>query len=121
MKNLSSQINSCFLANLVNRDFNVPINRISFFTNTTACILARTRCSPINPITGDIQRQNNSLRPSGITNSVGTAGYYHHNALQISRSGNIKIVALPTTNVIGDSFCSLDFSLEQSSYNIPMC
>lgn len=115
------QINTCFLANLINRDFNVVSNRIGFYTNTTACILARTRCSIVNPITGDIQRQNYSIQPDGITNSVGSAGYFNHNALQVSRNGDIKIVAFPTANVVSNALCSSDQSLDQSPYNLPTC
>lgn len=115
------QINTCFLANLINRDFNVVSNRIGFYTNTTACILARTRCGIVNPITGDIQRQNYSIQPDGITNSVGSAGYFNHNALQVSRNGDIKIVAFPTANVVGNALCSSDQSLDQSPYNLATC
>lgn len=105
----------------MNRDFNRMADRIAFFTNTTACILARARCSDINPITGDLQRQKTSLYPPGITNSVGTAGYFHHNALQIARNGDIKIVAFPSTTVLGNTFCSLNISLDQSPYNSQTC
>lgn len=110
------QINSCFTANLVNRDFNRVDDRINFYSNTTACILARTRCSTINPITADIQRQKGSIYPIGITNSVGTAGYYHYNAIQIGRNGDIKIIGLPSSWVLGNSFCNQNISLDQSSY-----
>lgn len=105
----------------MNRDFNRIIDRISFYTNTTACILARTLCSDINPITGDFQLQKTSIHPVGITNSVGTAGYYHHNALQISRNGDIKIIAFPSTLVLGNAFCSRSISLNQSTYSRETC
>lgn len=105
----------------MNRDFNRVIDRVSFYTNTTACILARTRCNEINPITGDIQRQKGSIYPVGITNAVGTAGYYHYNALQIGQNGDIKIIGLPSTWVLGNTFCNNKISLEQSPYDRNVC
>lgn len=102
--------------NLVNRDFNRLQDRISFYTNTTACILAKTRCSEINPITADIQRQQGSFYPPGITNAVGTAGFFHYNAMQIGRNGDIKIIGLPSAWVLGNSFCNHNISLDQSPY-----
>lgn len=111
------QINSCFLTNLVNRDFNRVPDRITFFTNTTACILARTRCNDINPITGDFQRQVGSPKyPPGVSNGVGTAGYYHYNALQIGTNGDLKIIAFPPTIITGNHFCSHNISLAQSPF-----
>lgn len=115
------QINLCFIANLVNRDFNRIPDRITFYTNTTACILARTRCSLINPITADVQRQKSVIPPIGITNAVGTAGYYHYNALQIARNGEIKIIGLPSAWVLGNTFCTHNISLDQSPYNAQVC
>lgn len=110
----NQQINGCFVQNLVNRDFNRIPDRVSFYTNTTACILAKTRCSDINPITGDIQRQRGSIYPPGITNSVGTAGYYHHNAIQIGPNGDMKIIGLPSVWVLSNTFCATKVSLEQT-------
>lgn len=105
----------------MNRDFNRLFDRVNFYTNTTACILAKARCSDINPITGDIQRQKGSIYPPGITNSVGTAGYYHHNAVQIGLNGDIKIIGLPSVWVLSNSFCSSQITLEQSPYNQQTC
>lgn len=105
----------------MNRDFNRLIDRINFYTNTTACILAKTRCADINPITADIQRQKGSFYPVGITNAVGTAGYYHYNAVQISRNGDLKIIGLPSAWVLGNTFCTYNISLEQSNYDSSTC
>lgn len=117
------QINTCFLANLVARDFNVFAHRINFYTNITACILARTRCSDVNPITGDLQRQQGSLFPPGITNGAGTGGYFFYNALQIARNGDMKILSFPPQIVTGNVFCSnySSISLQQSPYDSRTC
>lgn len=114
-------MNACFLGNLVNRDFNRVNDRINFFTNTTACILARTRCNAYNPITGELQQQLSQVYPVGLTNNVGTGGYYSHNSLQISPNGDIKIVAFPASVIVGDLFCSNSATLEQSTYDGQTC
>lgn len=106
---------------MVNRDFNRFNDRISFYTNTTACLLARTRCSAYNPITGELQQQLSQPYPIGLTNNVGTGGYYNHNSLQVSPNGDLKIVAFPVSVVVGDLFCSTTNSLEQSTYDGQTC
>lgn len=115
------QLNACFLVNLVGRDFNRINDRVTFYTNTTACILARTRCSAYNPITGELQQQLTQVYPLGLTNNAGTGGYYNHNSLQITPGGDIKIVAFPVSVVVGDFFCSSTHSLEQSTYDGQTC
>lgn len=106
---------------MVNRNFNSVPDRVHFYTNTTACILARARCNEVNPITADFQRQKGTIYPIGITNAVGTAGYYHFNALQIARNGDIRIVGLPSAWVLGNTFCSRNISLDQSPYDQQTC
>lgn len=105
----------------MNRNFNLVPDRIHFYTNTTACILAKTRCSEVNPITADFQRQTGSIHPIGVTNAAGTAGFYHYNALQISYNGDIRIIGLPSAWVLGNTFCSRNISLSQAPYDQQIC
>lgn len=114
-------MNACFLANLVNRDFNRIGDRINFFTNTTACILAKVRCGALNPINGQLQQQLNTITNPGVTNNAGTAGYFHYNALQIAPNGDIKVVAFPPAFVVGDYFCTNSANLEQSNFDNSTC
>lgn len=55
------------------------------FVNTTACVLAKTRCALMNPITGEFQETD-------------LAGKFHVpavNALLVNTDYNINIVQLP--------------------------
>ena len=74
-------INQCILQTLVNRDLNVEAQRVGFYVNTTSCILARARCDPYNPITGQLQQPLNL--PAGTTGRTGS------NSLQISPTGDV--------------------------------
>lgn len=117
-----AQVNACFLASMVNRDFTRILDRLNFFSNTTACILAKSRCDIANPITGELQQQLGQIYPIGLTNGVGTAGFYNHNALQIAPNGDVKIIAFPSSIVTGDYFCSGGATtLEQSLYDGITC
>lgn len=116
-----TQVNACFVASMVNRDFTRILDRLNFYSNTTACILAKARCNPMNPITGELQQQLTQIYPIGLTNGVGTAGFYNHNALQIAPNGDIKIIAFPSSIITGDYFCSTSATLEQSLYDGITC
>lgn len=119
---IALQVNACFLASMVNRDFTRILDRLNFFSNTTACILAKSRCNIANPITGELQQQLGQIYPIGLTNGVGTVGYYNHNALQIAPNGDVKIIAFPSSIVTGDYFCSGGATtLEQSLYDGITC
>lgn len=106
---------------MVNRDFTRILDRLNFYSNATACILAKSRCGTANPITGELQQQLTQVYPIGLTNGAGTAGFYNHNALQIAPNGDIKIVAFPSSIITGDFFCSSDATLEQSLYDGVTC
>lgn len=117
---LCNQVNACFVASMVNRDFTRILDRLNFYSNTTACILAKTRCEIQHPITGQLQQQLTQVQPIGLTNGAGTAGFYNHNALQIALNGDIKIVSFPSSVITGDYFCTLP-TWEQSVYDGITC
>ncbi|XP_058056025.1 uncharacterized protein LOC131207429 [Anopheles bellator] len=108
-------INDCILQTLVNRDLNVEAQRTGFYLNTTSCILARVRCDPYNPITGQLQNVVNT--PGGTVRTTRTAS----NALQISSTGDIRVVSFPSKVLIGDAFCSSRTPLDQSSFGNSIC
>lgn len=79
------------------------------------------RCSRLNPITGELQQQISETYPIGLTNSVGTAGYFDFNALQIAPNGDLKVIAFPPSYVNGDFFCTKTVTFEQSTYDNSTC
>lgn len=83
--------------------------------------MAKVRCGNMNPITGELQQQYNSINPPELTNNAGTAGYYYYNALQIAPNGDLKVVAFPPSFVVGDRFCTATANLEQSNYDNSTC
>uniref|UniRef100_A0A182M0T8 Huntingtin n=1 Tax=Anopheles culicifacies TaxID=139723 RepID=A0A182M0T8_9DIPT len=101
-------INQCILQTLINRDLNVEAQRIGFYVNTTSCILAKARCDPYNPITGQLQQPLNV--PAGTTGRTGA------NSLQMTLTGDIRIVSFPRKVAVGDAFCSSRTLLDQSTF-----
>uniref|UniRef100_A0A182I951 Uncharacterized protein n=1 Tax=Anopheles arabiensis TaxID=7173 RepID=A0A182I951_ANOAR len=106
-------INQCILQTLVNRDLNVEAQRVGFYVNTTSCILARARCDPYNPITGQLQQPLNV--PAGTTGRTGS------NSLQISPTGDVRIVSFPMKVAVGDAFCTSRTMLDQSTFGNSIC
>uniref|UniRef100_A0A182W2X8 Uncharacterized protein n=1 Tax=Anopheles minimus TaxID=112268 RepID=A0A182W2X8_9DIPT len=106
-------INQCILQTLINRDLNVEAQRVGFYVNTTSCILAKARCDPYNPITGQLQQPLNV--PAGTTGRTGS------NSLQISLTGDIRIVSFPRKVAVGDAFCSSRTLLDQSTFGNSIC
>uniref|UniRef100_A0A182P3Y1 Uncharacterized protein n=1 Tax=Anopheles epiroticus TaxID=199890 RepID=A0A182P3Y1_9DIPT len=106
-------INQCILQTLVNRDLNVEAQRVGFYVNATSCILARARCDPYNPITGQLQQPLNV--PAGTTGRTGS------NSLQISPTGDIRIVSFPMKVAVGDAFCTSRTLLDQSTFGNSIC
>lgn len=80
----------------------------------TSCILARTRCNPYNPITGELQTTKNS-------GNYGEAYENLYNSLQISSSGEIKVLTFSSATNVADFFCSPRTTLEQTSYGDAVC
>ncbi|XP_049281631.1 uncharacterized protein LOC125762997 [Anopheles funestus] len=106
-------INQCILQTLINRDLNVEAQRVGFYVNTTSCILAKARCDPYNPITGQLQQPLNV--PAGTTGRTGS------NSLQISPTGDIRIISFPRKVAVGDAFCSSRTLLDQSTFGNSIC
>lgn len=86
-------------------------DRVSFYTNTTSCILSRSRCNSYNPITGELQR----VIPQRV------ATQFMYNALQITPTGDIRIVTFPGTVGVAEFFCSTRATLEQNSFDNADC
>ena len=55
------------------------------FVNTTACVLAKTRCSYVNPVTGELQ-------DDGIANKLHLPSL---NAILVNTDYDLNIVQLP--------------------------
>lgn len=81
-----------------------------FYTNVTSCLLAKSRCSSFNPITGDPQ-----------TPGYTTAGVRVSNALQFSGAGELRILAFSATTPVSTSFCSTSSNLTQTSWLTNVC
>ncbi|XP_050083343.1 uncharacterized protein LOC126569959 [Anopheles aquasalis] len=110
-------INECILQTLVNRDLNVEAQRVGFYVNTTSCILARVRCDPYNPITGKLQQATAlaGATPGTLRERTTT------NALQISFSGDIRVISFPAKVSVSDAFCSARTLLDQSTFTNSVC
>ncbi|XP_060515851.1 uncharacterized protein LOC132695554 isoform X3 [Cylas formicarius] len=91
--------------------------QVILFKNITSCILAMSRCSAINPITG--QRQENTFSTTTFNNPLGkpvTTTVPLYNALQINQAGDLRVIAFPGTIAIQRYFCPYEFNLRQSSW-----
>ncbi len=98
------------MLNLPSRDFNNPVSRQTFYTNTTSCILARVRCNSYNPITGERQQQQRFPSQN-----------YLFNSLQVAPNGDLRIVSFPGTTGVAEFFCSTRSSLEQATFGDAVC
>lgn len=113
------QIDSCFTTTMVGRNLTNPLDRVAFYTNTTACILARARCNQFNPITGElqpIQRAYQTNYPSSNYVPVPMS-----NALQVTTGGNLRIVSFPMTVGVANYFCSSETGLDQAPFGDSVC
>ncbi|XP_068628125.1 uncharacterized protein [Battus philenor] len=110
------RVNSINLITQCTREARTGINitldadNVRFYTNVTSCILAKTRCGPFNPITGDPQT------PGYTSSSVRLS-----NALQFSNAGELRILAFPATTTVTSSFCSSTSNLTQTSWLTNVC
>ena len=131
----------CYAESLENRDLESDIGRIYFYTNMTSCILAKSRCAQYNPISGELQHNffggvastggegikilngapNTWIRPPypGLTSVTPSSLYF--NALQVSESGDIRIITFPSATSVTDSFCSRYPNLQQSGFGTYNC
>ncbi|XP_055381480.1 uncharacterized protein LOC129612055 isoform X2 [Condylostylus longicornis] len=97
--NANILISGCIQENVGRFDLTQPLPRVYFYSNVTACILARARCNPYNPVSGILQQPN-------------TAQYAY---------GDLRIITFPNNIGIGDLFCSRSQSLNQAPYNSLTC
>nr|XP_022915246.1 uncharacterized protein LOC111425456 [Onthophagus taurus] len=98
------------------------VQQVNLYKNITACILARARCSSVNPITG--QPQNGRYQTITSTDHFGkttqrTTTYYY--SLQISLSGELRIVALPNAVASQNGFCATQSSLQEANWMTFTC
>ncbi|VVC91639.1 unnamed protein product, partial [Leptidea sinapis] len=86
------------------------VNNVRFFTNITSCVLAKTRCGPFNPITGEPQNPGYTSTSNRVSN-----------ALQFSETGELRILAFPASTPVSSSFCSTLSNLTQTSWLSNVC
>lgn len=85
-------------------------DREYFYTNTTSCILAMARCNKYNPITGEYQIPQPMNSPK-----------YLYNALQVSPTGDLRIITFPGTTGVAEYFCSNKATLDQATFGNAVC
>ncbi|XP_050672777.1 uncharacterized protein LOC126970726 [Leptidea sinapis] len=88
----------------------VDADNVRFFTNITSCVLAKTRCGPFNPITGEPQNPGYTSTSNRVSN-----------ALQFSENGELRILAFPASTPVSSSFCSTLSNLTQTSWLSNVC
>lgn len=81
------------------------------FVNTTACVLAKTRCSTLNPITGAYRQE------SELTNKLHITSI---NAILVNTDYDINIVQLPFGNGVTDE-CAKYRNLRQADWPTVRC
>lgn len=111
---LSIQVDNCLLEN-IGRNLTMQQDRVNFYTNITSCILARTRCNAYNPITGELQT------PTGFSSGFHSQTNFLSNALQITTTGDLRIVSFAQKVGVSNLFCSAQKSLDQSGYGVTVC
>ncbi|XP_049826563.1 uncharacterized protein LOC109596379 isoform X2 [Aethina tumida] len=109
-------IANCYAAAAEDNSAELEEDQVTLFKNITSCILATTRCSTINPITG--QRQSNRIAVTSydkwgkpLTTTVPL-----YNTIQINQAGDLRVVAFPGTTKIAEYFCAYEFNLAQTSW-----
>lgn len=108
------QVDNCLLEN-IGRNLTAQQDRVNFYTNITSCILARARCNAYNPITGELQTPTRASSPFHSQTSVLS------NALQITTTGDLRIVSFAQKIGVSNLFCSAQTSLDQSGYGVTVC
>ncbi|XP_039453676.1 uncharacterized protein LOC120432524 [Culex pipiens pallens] len=115
--NANSLINQCILQTLNNKDLNIESQRVGFYVNATSCILARARCNPYNPITGELRSPVGPSHPLlGVRSTDALA-----NSLQVSPVGDLRIISFHSRVIVADLFCSSRTVLDQSTYGDAVC
>ncbi|XP_022829194.1 uncharacterized protein LOC111358327 isoform X2 [Spodoptera litura] len=88
----------------------IDADNVRFYRNVTSCILAKSRCGTFNPITGEPQLP-------GYTSS----GTRVSNALQISETGDLRVLAFSANTPVSNSFCTASTNLTQSNWLTNVC
>ncbi|KPJ12570.1 hypothetical protein RR48_06710, partial [Papilio machaon] len=110
------RVNSINLVTQCTREARTGVNitldsdNVRFYTNVTSCILAKTRCGPFNPITGEPQ-----------TPGYTASGARVSNALQFSSTGELRVLAFSTSTPVKSSFCSTTSNLTQTNWLTNVC
>ncbi|CRL04895.1 CLUMA_CG017946, isoform A [Clunio marinus] len=111
--NANVLVDNCLLENIA-RNLSTQQDRVSFYTNITSCILARSRCNAYNPITGELQPGNKY--PHGVSSQTFLA-----NALQITASGDLRVISFSQKVGVSNLFCSAQPTLDQAGYGVTTC
>ncbi|XP_044257114.1 uncharacterized protein LOC123006590 [Tribolium madens] len=109
-------IAQCYAEASVDNDALIEEDQIVLVKNITSCILARTRCAPINPISG---QQQSSFLTTNTYDKWGkpkTTTVALFNSLQITPEGDLRIIQLPGTTKIQNYFCTAQPNLRESSW-----
>lgn len=92
-------------------NFNLTdVKLAQLYVNTTACVLAKTRCSQMNPITGEFQEDD-------LANKLNIPTV---NAVLVNTNYDINIVQLPFHSSSID-VCAKYRNYEQASWPTVMC
>ncbi|XP_044005190.1 uncharacterized protein LOC122850179 isoform X2 [Aphidius gifuensis] len=107
--NKDSLIRSCIeeAQEMVPENPDESIFQAQLFVNTSACILAKTRCSSLNPITGAAQTNNDE-----ITKKLSIANF---NAILINSNYDLNIVQLPYAQGVVDE-CAKYRNIKQATW-----
>lgn len=119
------QILRCYNESRLINTLTYTNQQVNFYKNITSCILARSRCSLYNPITGQ-----------NITSKAYISDDHHNifwskfqtpalvqlaNTVQVTPSGELRIVALPSSVAVRKYFCSNQNNLMQSTWMSFVC
>lgn len=107
------QVDNCLIENIA-RNLTTQQDRVNFYTNITSCILARSRCNAYNPITGELQSGNK------IASFHSQSGVLS-NALQITTTGDLRVVSFSQKVGVSNLFCSTQATLDQAGYGVTTC
>uniref|UniRef100_A0A0A1WIZ8 O-acetyl-ADP-ribose deacetylase n=1 Tax=Zeugodacus cucurbitae TaxID=28588 RepID=A0A0A1WIZ8_ZEUCU len=114
------------MENLGTRALTDNLDRVYFYTNISSCILAKTRCSQYNPISGEFQNTFgtpvNTAATVWLGGSLPLKQLTSFNALHISETGDLRVITFPAiTTAAADQFCSRRPILQQTGYGAFVC
>ncbi|CAH0562163.1 unnamed protein product [Brassicogethes aeneus] len=109
-------IANCYASASEDNTAELEEDQVTLYKNITSCILAVTRCSRINPITGQPQTNRISITTKDKWGKPITTTLPLYNSLQINRAGDLRIVAFPGNTKIASYFCAYEFNLRESTW-----